>query len=82
MSRHRGNSENEGVQSFLQVGKAELVGLLHHCIDESIRERNVLVALQLVLPILNVELALFRNRVIKLTTIGYCEYHLGRTTFD
>jgi hypothetical protein len=52
-------------QSFLQVGKAELLGGARHFIDEWIGERNVFVILELLLPILGVQSSFLAVWVVK-----------------
>lgn len=56
--------END-LQDFLQEREAEFVRVIHNLVDEAVWEVDALVGLQLVLPILNVELAFLTIWIIE-----------------
>ena len=54
MSAREASTGTDDVQSFLQVGETEAVSLRSDFFYEAVWERDLLVPLQLVLPILDV----------------------------
>ena len=53
------------LQSLLEVRKAEAYRFVHNLLGKSLRERDVLIRLELVLPVLDVQLALLVVRVVE-----------------
>ena len=58
MSAREASTRTDDVQCFLQVGETEAVSLRSDFFDEAVWERDLLVPLQLVLPVLDVQGAL------------------------
>ena len=58
MSAREASTGTDDVQSFLQVSETEAVSLRSDFFDEAVWERDLLIPLQLVLPILDVQGAL------------------------
>ena len=58
MSARKASTGTDDVQCFLQVGETEAVSLRSDFFDEAVWERDLLVPLQLVLPVLDVQGAL------------------------
>ena len=55
VSAREASTGTDDVQCFLQVGETEAVSLRSDFFDEAVWERDLLVPLQLVLPVLDVQ---------------------------
>ena len=53
------------LQGLLEVCETEHVSIVHHLVDKVVREGDILVGFELVLPVPDVELALHVVRIIK-----------------